>query len=651
MMTASRLAAQLESEKSSPVNTSLFTLSSCEDLLVLVNGSTLKYGHSSSSLDALSSVLINCENFASDIVSKMCFNDAADAVLVVGLKTVCLVLPPPRGHDGFFSLSNEWAVTVLRGVDVQSTIIDAMFPGQFDDHVCALDSAGVLHFWNILNGESTRFMTDIHGARAFCFGSAPCGYVGVFVLTSRYLKSLSPVAPQTRYASRSALTQLRPACNFQFDTSVEDSANAAIRWLDDILPHSSEDKPESPPKCATSYREPKRTDMPLYGRSVHLEENFGLPQHVCVLSSGSLVVLAIATEQGYVNIMLLNNAVFEPMWKGTQIPLMVRHIESIRIVEAKITKSIRLQCRNSELYYCHDHGVAIIDVRWTKNLHKVSDALGLTLLVSSEPTLCRHLVSSSDTLIGEALLIKSNQYSPILLCWFDNGSCCVINADASRFLPNHKYATHWCSSEGPFSLDTHLFLRDAPRTLERPTKNLEVPVVSSSQDYFKLRLMYEAFNDVMIKLQYHAKGFLTVAGVLEAVSAGALEQNIGCHSQVPALRIITDLAKLSLVERNDRQTLHHHRATVLVAISAEMRPALSRSEWKYVGNLKRLATQTALACIRVNAEVRRICGHISELGNADPWLDLSKDELKLAEGLLAQQTKILCDAIEGLVKW
>jgi len=90
MMTASRLAAQLESEKSSPVNTSLFTLSSCEDLLVLVNGSTLKYGHSSSSLDALSSVLINCENFASDIVSKMCFNDAADAVLVVGLKTVCL---------------------------------------------------------------------------------------------------------------------------------------------------------------------------------------------------------------------------------------------------------------------------------------------------------------------------------------------------------------------------------------------------------------------------------------------------------------------------------------------------------------------------------------------------------------------------------
>ena len=46
--------------------------------------------------------------------------------------------------------------------------------------------------------------------------------------------------------------------------------------------------------------------------------------------------------------------------------------------------------------------------------------------------------------------------------------------------------------------------------------------------------MYEAFNDVMIKLQYHAKGFLTVAGVLEAVSAGALEQNIGCHSQVPA---------------------------------------------------------------------------------------------------------------------
>jgi len=145
----------------------------------------------------------------------------------------------------------------------------------------------------------------------------------------------------------------------------------------------------------------------------------------------------------------------------------------------------------------------------------------------------------------------------------------------------------------------------------------------------------------MIKLQYHANGYSILAGVLEAVSAGAVEQYVGCRRQMPALRIISDLAKLSLVERNSHQTLHRHRAAVLVAISAEMRPALSRSEWMYVGNLKRLATQTALACTRVDAEVKRILAYMSELDKADPWLDLSKDELKLAEGLLAQQTEIL----------
>ncbi len=82
------------------------------------------------------------------------------------------VMPPQRGQDGAFSLSAKWMAAHLLTADDGTMIVDAMFPQQFDDHVCALDTIGNLRFWNVSSGVMTRIITTVVGARAFCFGAA-----------------------------------------------------------------------------------------------------------------------------------------------------------------------------------------------------------------------------------------------------------------------------------------------------------------------------------------------------------------------------------------------------------------------------------------------------------------------------------------------
>lgn len=228
-----------------------------------------------------------------------------------------------------------------------------------------------------------------------------------------------------------------------------------------------------------------------------------------------------------------------------------------------------------------------------------------------------------------------------MIAWFDNGSCCVINTDASRFVSNH-IAASWCFSKDLLRLDTLIFLKDASMTLE---KDVTQRSFSPNQDDSKLPAACSALNkNIMIQLQHSIKSFSVLAKVLEGLHTGTTEENIRCCNQAAALTIVSDLAKLPLVETNDRQKFHRDRATVLLAISAEMRPAISRSEWIHIGNLKRLATQTALASARVKAEIKRIHDCSSKLHK-----DITQGELKLAAGFLAKQMKFLRLASHSVV--
>ena len=79
-------------------------------------------------------------------------------------------MPPPRGRDGAFDNLN-WDASVFVDDDSRPMLVDATFPLHFDDHISALDAAGVLHFWSVASGVTTTFATKIYDAKAFCFGA------------------------------------------------------------------------------------------------------------------------------------------------------------------------------------------------------------------------------------------------------------------------------------------------------------------------------------------------------------------------------------------------------------------------------------------------------------------------------------------------
>ena len=68
--------------------------------------------------------------------------------------------------------SERWSASVF--VDDEASgaaLVDAIFPAQFDDHICAIDAAGILRFWDVASGTVTTIITGIENVRDFCFGS------------------------------------------------------------------------------------------------------------------------------------------------------------------------------------------------------------------------------------------------------------------------------------------------------------------------------------------------------------------------------------------------------------------------------------------------------------------------------------------------
>ena len=80
------------------------------------------------------------------------------------------MLPPARAPNGALCNLNTWALSNLIDESAGVTLVDAIFPRQFDDHICTIDSSGLLRFWNVFGGVLTTVSTGIQDACGFCFG-------------------------------------------------------------------------------------------------------------------------------------------------------------------------------------------------------------------------------------------------------------------------------------------------------------------------------------------------------------------------------------------------------------------------------------------------------------------------------------------------
>jgi hypothetical protein len=180
----------------------------------------------------------------------------------------------------------------------------------------------------------------------------------------------------------------------------------------------------------TAREERNLIEMAVSGRSLPLDEKFGKPQDVCLVrDDGPLVVVAVATDNAHICTILVNNNIFTPARHGLHVPVIMRNVESLVVIDTEKVISSRLEFNGNELFYFHDHGVAIIDIRWAKNL-SLKHLSNLSALVSMRPSLCRHVVLSRSIIVGEVLLNNFSRGPEIIFC-FD-----------SVLVSRHKHVTY-----------------------------------------------------------------------------------------------------------------------------------------------------------------------------------------------------------------
>mmetsp|Transcript_13214 Transcript_13214/g.43137 ORF Transcript_13214/g.43137 Transcript_13214/m.43137 type:complete len:546 (+) Transcript_13214:121-1758(+) len=432
------LAARLEelTPASSQRRASFIATSAYGDVLALSQNNVLHYTHSS--LRDLRPILVDGNAFKLATLTTIRFNASAEAVLVAGPNILCTVLPPPRGRDGALCRRAAWNSSVLidQACSVNSSLVDAIFPAQFDDYICTLDANGVLCFWDVGSSKATTIITRIQCARAFCFGSARWGRFNIFAVTSNHLATICPVAPRRCCISRSEVTKLRRACTGTFKSG--DHALAAIKWLDTTFPKICNNEVKFNEKAAWVAADEHR----YMGGGVlscglaPIEAHLGAPIEICALEAPANVLI-LATENGRVHVILVEEENLSPVWSSAPASLKLHIVESLVMLDVEDRIFPRLEVRNSEIYYVHNFGVASINVCWPRHLRtRVNGGFNLNTLVAKQPSLCRHVVLASDTvsrMVGAAIHRNSAFGSHTLLCWFGDGSCSAFDMAAYRF--------------------------------------------------------------------------------------------------------------------------------------------------------------------------------------------------------------------------
>lgn len=667
MLTACLLAAQLEAtEKPAPLQdqVSLIATSSFGDFLVLTE-TFLKYAHVEISFDELRSVSID-RSILEQTITKLEFNESADTVLLVGPYALGAVLPPPRRQDGVLSLSCEWITSVFLCED-DATIVDAIFPRQFDDHVCMLDAAGVFRFLHVTSGRLTKVITTLYDARDFCFGLSDWGRFGVFVATSDLLSVLSPIAPRKCCAPRHELHKLHKAeiNNLQNGTenAVLNQASKTKQWLSSTFPDASSNSGGVSKSEVESYEwstaneERHLSDAPLSGCSLSLRQEIGRPLKICVIDNGPLVVLAIATEDCCIHVLMTNNNIFTPIWRSADSPFefLMQHVESLLLLRGKYATISQLHFIENELYCFHGHGVAVLDLHWMKSVRRAGKDSSLAKMIIMRPTHCRHVILSTDNnVMGSAMVKQKNHRFGIVICWFDDGSCCVVNLTASQFAQHNMYAfVPWRPNPDMSRLitATSLILNNMFGKLKFvPMHTAKTKIASSSYGaIFKLRAMCEALEtNVIAEHHSFAELYAAMAQVLHSIHATHQHQFNQSYKRVNVLADSLAAIKTTACQTIVEQKARRDRVAILAAITAEIRPRLSHSEIVYFNDLASLATQIMRVDYRTHIEMKHFdINHFFDVGEIPA--KLSQSHIMLFRNLLTSQTNFLSQASNNIL--
>jgi len=150
---------------------------------------------------------------------------------------------------------------------------------------------------------------------------------------------------------------------------------------------------------------------------------------MCLLESASSTIFVIATNDGYVDIYVAAGNIFMPSWDSLS-NFKLYHVESLVMVDV-CDNYLCLEAAGREVYYAHKRGVTIIELCWLEKI----DLLRLDLVLAKSPTRCRHAIFTSDPkrwLAAKGLLRCSTTDFAVLLCLFDDSSCCAVDTAAAR---------------------------------------------------------------------------------------------------------------------------------------------------------------------------------------------------------------------------
>jgi len=661
MLTACLLAARLEATENPALlqdQVSLIATSSFGDILVLTERS-LKYSHVDVSLDELHPVSIN-RSILEQTITKLEFNESADAVLLVGPSMLGAVLPPPRRPDGGLSLSCKWTTSVFLSED-DATIVDATFPRQFDDHVCMLNTAGVFRFFNVTSGIPTKVITTIYDARDFCFGLSEWGRFGAFVATNDQLSVVSPIAPRKCCAPRQELDKLHQVhmdiLQNGTENTVLEQALKTKQWLNSTFPETlgdlrgaSNSQVESH-EWSSSNEERRLSDASLSGCSLSLRRLIGRPRKICINDNGALVVLVIAMEDCRIHVLMTTNNIFTPIWQGKEAPFeyLMQHVESLILLNGKHATISQLHFIENELYCFHGHGVAVLEFPWMKSLRRVDKDTdpSLARMIVTRPTHCRHVILSVDNLIGAAMVKQKNISFGIVICWFDNGSCCVINSTASQFAHRNMYASvpqRPRPNIARLIAAASLILNGMSRKLKFLPMHTATPKIASSAHgaIFKLRAMCEALETNAIS-EHHSftEIYKAMAQVLNPIHVTQQHHFDQSNKRVNVLADCLAAIKTAACQTIEEQKSCRDRVAILAAITAEIRPTLSHLEMAYFDDLVSLATQALRVDNRIHLEMSQVgTSHILDKVPTK----LSQSQLRLFRNLWISQTNFLSQA-------
>jgi len=537
--------------------------------------------------------------------------------------------------------------------DKSTVIVDAIFPAQFDNHICTLDTVGILRFWDVANGISSTVVTGIGDVRAFCFGSEQWGRFGVFAATSDQLAMVFPVAPQRCCALRCEVAKLRRTCvedlHHERSSVVVEQVTMTMQWLDNTFPDMSDDKDDSWLRCTskTSWIEANERrnqgQSPICSKFAPLKSRGGTPVQICVLDEGIMNVLVIATDNGQIDV-IISSDVFIPTWRATTTFKLYR-AESFCILKAVRKTTVRLEAFGSNIYYVHDRGVALLDVRWIESLKSDLNIADFDSLLTRKPSYCRHIIFSSNQLnnvVGACLFRNTTLSSTTMLCWFDNSSCCTVDIAASR------YALDELSNDAPRDKTHVLHLADElvaiidniNMTLERlPADAVDVVLPKDNLNQLNTRCATLETN-VALKLQHCAKHSTSIAHTLKLIRDTQRHQLDYVHKMLNAVNITFETISSAVKTVVVRQKAIRSRAAILVAVAAVLHPCLSKAEQDYLYDLKALDVQCTRVFSRINAEKRHINACADNI-EKHPFLIIDDNQYHLAKQLLAGQTHIL----------